>query len=85
MIRFSKFLQDNEAKRVRAVKKVADERKMKESKELEIEQVVRAPLLCAPGLFPIAAYLRAGLSSQTDEGPNFRGSAAALLTLQLCS
>lgn len=43
MIRFSKFLQDNEAKRVRAVKKVTDERKLKETKELEIEQVVRAP------------------------------------------
>lgn len=40
MIRFSKFLQDNEAKRVRAVKKVTDERKMKEEKEHEIEQLV---------------------------------------------
>ncbi|BDA40597.1 Coiled-coil domain-containing protein 42 homolog [Coccomyxa sp. Obi] len=39
MIRFSKFLQDNEAKRVRAVKKVTDEKKMRESKEREIEEV----------------------------------------------
>jgi len=40
MIRFSKFLQDNEAKRVRAVKKVTEERKMKEEKEREIEHLV---------------------------------------------
>lgn len=39
MIRFSKFLQDNEAKRLRAVNKVTDEKKMKESKEREIEEV----------------------------------------------
>ena len=44
MIRFSKFLQDNEAKRVRAVRKVTDEKKMRESKEREIEEVV-SPLL----------------------------------------
>lgn len=46
MIRFSKFLQDNEAKRVRTVKKVTDERKLKETKEREIEEVV-SPLLPA--------------------------------------
>ncbi len=42
LIRFSKFLQDNDAKRVRALKKAADERKTREEKEREIVETVRA-------------------------------------------
>ncbi len=40
LIRFSKFLQDNDAKRVRALKKAADERKIREEKEREIAETV---------------------------------------------
>ena len=40
LIRFSKFLQDNDAKRVRALKKAADERKIREEKEREIVETV---------------------------------------------
>ncbi len=42
LIRFSKFLQDNDAKRVRALKKAADERKTREEKEREIGETVSA-------------------------------------------
>ncbi len=40
LIRFSKFLQDNNAKRLRADKRAADERRLCEEKKKEIEQVV---------------------------------------------
>ena len=40
LIRFSKFLQDNDAKRVRALKKAADERKIREEKEREMVETV---------------------------------------------
>ena len=42
LIRFSKFLQDNDAKRVRALKKAADERKTREGMEREISETVKA-------------------------------------------
>ena len=45
LIRFSKFLQDNDMKRVRAHKKAQDERKLCEEQKAEIEQVVRLVLL----------------------------------------
>ena len=41
LIRFSKFLQDNDAKRVRALKKAADERKTREEKEREFAETVK--------------------------------------------
>ena len=41
LIRFSKFLQDNDAKRVRALKKAADERRIREEKERELVETVR--------------------------------------------
>lgn len=41
LIRFSKFLQENDAKRMHALKKAQDERKSREEKEREIEQLVR--------------------------------------------
>ena len=40
LIRFSKFLQDNDAKRVRALKKASDERKTREDKERETAEMV---------------------------------------------
>ena len=40
LIRFSKFLQENDAKRMHALKKALDERKTREEKEKEIEQLV---------------------------------------------
>jgi hypothetical protein len=40
LIRFSKFLQDNDAKRVRALKKASDDRKTREDKELELAETV---------------------------------------------
>ena len=40
MIRFSKFLQENDAKRMHALKKAQDERKTREEKEREVEQLV---------------------------------------------
>ena len=40
LIRFSKFLQDNDAKRARALKKAADERKLCEDKCKEIGALV---------------------------------------------
>ena len=40
LIRFSKFLQDNAAKRVRALEKAADERKIREENEREIAEMV---------------------------------------------
>ena len=50
LIRFSKFLQENDAKRMHALKKAQDERKTREEKEKEIEQLVRSRLeLAAPG------------------------------------
>jgi uncharacterized ferredoxin-like protein len=39
LIRFSKFLQENDAKRARAEKKAADEIKIRLQKEKEIEQL----------------------------------------------
>ena len=41
LIRFSKFLQENDSKRMRALKKAQDERKIREEKEKEVEQLVR--------------------------------------------
>lgn len=41
LIRFSKFLQENDAKRMHALKKAQDERKTREEKEREVEQLVR--------------------------------------------
>jgi hypothetical protein len=41
MIRFSKFLQDNDAKRIRALKKATEETKLAEEKEKEIQDLVR--------------------------------------------
>ena len=40
LIRFSKFLQENDAKRMHALKKAQDERKTREEKEREVEQLV---------------------------------------------
>ena len=45
LIRFSKFLQDNDMKRVRAHKKAQDERKLCDEQKAEIEQVVRSFVL----------------------------------------
>ena len=39
LIRFSRFLQENDAKRARAEKKAADEIKLRQQKEREIEQL----------------------------------------------
>lgn len=39
LIKFNKFLQENESKRNRALKRVADERKQKELKEMEIRKL----------------------------------------------
>lgn len=39
LIRFSKFLQENDSKRARAEKKAADEVRSRQSKEKEIEQL----------------------------------------------
>ncbi|DBB07814.1 TPA: hypothetical protein ACH3X3_009224 [Trebouxia sp. C0006] len=39
LIRFSKFLQENDAKRMHALKKAQDERKTREEKEREVEQL----------------------------------------------
>jgi len=39
LIRFSKFLQENDSKRARAEKKAADEVKSRQQKEREIEQL----------------------------------------------
>ena len=46
LIRFSKFLQENDAKRMHALKKAMDERKTREEKEREIEQLVRRYPVC---------------------------------------
>lgn len=45
LIRFSKFLQENDAKRMHALKKALDERKTREEKEREIEQLVSGYLV----------------------------------------
>ena len=45
LIRFSKFLQENDAKRMHALKKALDEKKTREEKEREIEQLVRGYLV----------------------------------------
>lgn len=42
LIRFSKFLQENDSKRARAEKKAADEVKSRQQKEREIEQLAEA-------------------------------------------
>ncbi len=39
LIRFSKFLQENDSKRVRALKKAADEHKIRLEKETELDQL----------------------------------------------
>lgn len=39
LIKFNKFLQENESKKNRAVKRLGDERKQREQKELEIERL----------------------------------------------
>lgn len=39
MIKFNKFLQENESKRNRAIKRANDERKLRELKEQEIEKL----------------------------------------------
>jgi len=39
LIRFSKFLQENDSKRVRAEKKAADEIKARQGKEVEIAEL----------------------------------------------
>ena len=41
LIKFCNFLQDNEAKKKRAETRLADERKMKESKEREIQELTQ--------------------------------------------
>ncbi|KAK9823584.1 hypothetical protein WJX72_003990 [[Myrmecia] bisecta] len=41
LIRFSKFLQENDSKRMRALKKAQDERKTREEKEREVEQLMK--------------------------------------------
>lgn len=41
LIRFSKFLQESDSKRSRALKKASDERKACEEKEKEVDQLVR--------------------------------------------
>ena len=56
LIRFSKFLQDNDAKRIRALKKAADERKTREEKEREFAETVKlhtptTPMLPHQGLY----------------------------------
>ena len=45
LIRFSKFLQENDAKRMHALKKALDEKKTREEKEREIEQLVSGYLV----------------------------------------
>ncbi len=44
LIKFNKFLQENESKRNRALKRVADERKQRELKESEIKRLIFEPL-----------------------------------------
>lgn len=43
LIRFSKFLQESDSKRSRALKKASDERKACEEKEKEVDQLVSRP------------------------------------------
>jgi hypothetical protein len=59
LIRFSKFLQENDAKRMHALKKAQDERKTREEKEREVEQLVRdhSPHPIQPTICQIAVIL----------------------------
>jgi len=59
LIRFSKFLQENDAKRMHALKKAQDERKTREEKEREVEQLVRdhTPHPIQPTVCQVAASL----------------------------
>jgi hypothetical protein len=41
LIKFNKFLQENESKRNRAIKRAADEKKQRELKEIEIEKLTK--------------------------------------------
>ena len=62
LIRFSKFLQENDAKRMHALKKAQDERKTREEKEREVEQLVRDHIHI-PLVQPITRQVAAMLSS----------------------
>jgi DNA repair exonuclease SbcCD ATPase subunit len=42
LLKFDKFLQENDAKRLRAIKKAIEERKMKDQKELEMQELKNA-------------------------------------------
>ena len=56
LIRFSKFLQENDAKRMHALKKALDEKKTREEKEREIEQLVSGYLVqLASSCLPLAS------------------------------
>ena len=62
LIRFSKFLQENDAKRMHALKKAQDERKTREEKEREVEQLVREHIHI-PRMQPVICQVAAMLSS----------------------
>lgn len=47
LVRFSKYLQENDAKRARALKKAADERKLFEERSHEAEELVKKAKLAA--------------------------------------
>lgn len=68
LIRFSKFLQENDAKRMHALKKALDERKTREEKEREIEQLVSGCLvqLASSLLLTLQAVLTSDLRHLND-------------------
>ena len=57
LIRFSKFLQESDSKRSRALKKASDERKACEEKEKEVDQLVRQLMESHPGSLKAMFYL----------------------------
>ncbi len=63
LIRFSKFLQENDAKRMHALKKAQDERKIREEKEREVEQLVREHIQIPHVPQPITRQVAAMLSA----------------------
>lgn len=52
LIKFNKFLQENESKRKRAVTRAADERKQIEQKELDIERLSKQRQMKIADVFP---------------------------------
>ena len=57
LIRFSKFLQESDSKRSRALKKASDERKACEEKEKEVDQLVRQLMESHSGSLKAMFYL----------------------------